>query len=108
MIRDLPSRWQSSVLVCAKCEKKLGHEGFGKAGKKRLSKLLRKRLGGGWGRKARAGVVTTRCLGVCPRGAVTVVNGAHPGGWLVVAAGTPIAEVEARLGLAPLPAGDAG
>jgi hypothetical protein len=53
-------------------------------------------------------VVTTRCLGVCPRGAVTVVNGAHPGGWLVVAAGTPIAEVEARLGLAPSPAGDAG
>jgi predicted metal-binding protein len=99
MIRELPSRWRSSVLVCAKCEKKLGNEGFGKAGKKRLSKLLRKRLGGGWGRKAQAGVVTTRCLGVCPRGAVTVVNGARPGEWMIVAAGTPIGEVEARLAL---------
>jgi predicted metal-binding protein len=99
MIRELPSRWRSSVLVCAKCEKKLGNEGFGKAGGKRLSKLLRKRLGGGWGRKAQAGVVTTRCLGVCPRGAVTVVNGARPGEWMIVAAGTPIEEVEARLAL---------
>jgi predicted metal-binding protein len=97
MIRDLPSRWQSSVLVCAKCEKKLDGKGFGNSGGKRLSKLLRKRFGGGWGRKSAGGVVTTRCLGVCPRGAVTVVNGADPGRWLVVAAGTPIDEVEARL-----------
>jgi predicted metal-binding protein len=100
MIRDLPSRWRSSVLVCAKCEKKLDGEGFGKSGRKRLSKLLRKRLGGGWGRKAKAGVVTTRCLGVCPRGAVTVVNGAKPDRWMVVPAGTPVEEVEQRLGLA--------
>jgi predicted metal-binding protein len=97
MIRELPSRWRSSILVCAKCEKKLGNEGFGKAGRKRLSKLLRKRLGGGLGRKAKAGVVTTRCLGVCPRGAVTVVDGRHPDRWMVVAAGTPVEEVEARL-----------
>jgi predicted metal-binding protein len=99
MIREFPSRWQSSVLVCAKCEKKLDGAGFGKSGKKRLSKLLRKRLGGGWGRKAKAGVVTTRCLGVCPRGAVTVVNGAKPDRWMVVPAGTPVDEVELRLGL---------
>jgi predicted metal-binding protein len=100
MIYDLPSRWRASVLVCAKCEKKLGNEGFGKKGQKRLSKLLRKRLGGGWGRKAKAGVVSTRCMGVCPKGAVTVVNGARPRDWLIVQAGTPVEQVEARLGLA--------
>ncbi len=100
MIIDLPSRWRASGLVCAKCEKKLGNEGFGKKGQKRLSKLLRKRLGGGWGRKAKAGVISTRCMGVCPRGAVTVVNGARPRDWLIVQAGTPVEQVEARLGLA--------
>jgi predicted metal-binding protein len=99
VIRQLPARWRSSILVCAKCEKKLGNAGFGKRSAKRLSKLLRKRLGGGWGRKAQAGVVTTRCMGVCPRGAVTVVDGSRPRDWLIIEAGTPIEEVQVRLGL---------
>jgi len=64
-----------------------------------LSKLLRKRAGGGWGRKAKLGVVSTGCLKVCPRHAVTVVNGARPRDWMIVQAGTPIEQVEARLGL---------
>jgi hypothetical protein len=37
---------------------------------------------------------------VCPKGAVTVVNGARPRDWLIVQAGTPVEQVEARLGLA--------
>lgn len=49
MIVDLPARWRASILVCAKCEKKLDKKGFGPKGNKRLSKLLRKRFGGGWG-----------------------------------------------------------
>ena len=57
MIVDLPARWRASILVCAKCEKKLDKKGFGPKGNKRLSKLLRKRFGGGWGRKARIGVI---------------------------------------------------
>jgi predicted metal-binding protein len=97
MIRGVTSQWRATVLVCGKCEKKLGGEGFGKSGAKRLSKLLRKRLRGGWRRKALAGVVTTRCLGVCPRDGVTVVDAAHPGRWIVVPAGTPVDDVVERL-----------
>jgi predicted metal-binding protein len=100
VIIDLPARWRASILVCAKCEKKLDKKGFGPKGKDRLSKLLRKRFGGGKGRKAGIGVISTGCLKVCPRHAVTVVDGARPRDWLIVQAGTPIEQVEARLGLA--------
>ena len=104
MIVSLPARWRGAVLVCAKCEKKLGKGGFGAAGKNRLSKLLRKRAGGGKGRKAALGVVSSGCLKVCPKGAVTVVDGARPRDWLIVSAGTAVEEVEARLGFAALQA----
>ncbi len=100
MILDLPARWRAAILVCSKCEKKLGKEGFGTKGRQRLSKLLRKRIAGGKGRKAKAGVISTGCLKVCPRYAVTIVEGARPREWMIVQAGTPIEQVEARLGLA--------
>jgi len=101
VIVALPARWRASVLVCAKCEKKLDKKGFGAKSDKRLSKLLRKRLGGGGkGRKAKIGVISTGCLKVCPRHAVTVVDGARPRDWMIVQAGTPVEQVEARLGLA--------
>jgi len=102
MILDLPARWRASILVCAKCEKKLGKKGFGEKGKERLSKLLRKRAGGGKGRKAGIGVISTGCLKVCPRYAVTVIDGARPRDWMIVQEGTPVEQVEARLGLGEL------
>ncbi|HWI84749.1 MAG TPA: hypothetical protein VNT42_00295 [Sphingomonas sp.] len=97
MILDLPARWRAAILVCSKCEKKLGKKGFGTKGKQRLSKLLRKRAGDGKGRKAKVGVISTGCLKVCPRYAVTVVDGARPREWMIVQTGTPIEQVEARL-----------
>ena len=102
MIVDLPARWRAAILVCAKCEKKLDKKGFGPKGNKRLSKLLRKRLGAGKGRKARMGVISTGCLKVCPRYAVTVIDGARPRDWMIVQEGTPVEQVEARLGLGEL------
>lgn len=96
--RSVPSNWAAAVIVCAKCEKKLGG-GFGKDGDQRLSKLLAKRAGGGKGRKAGLGVIASKCLKLCPKRAVTVIDGAHPDEWLVIEAGTPIEEVEARLSL---------
>jgi hypothetical protein len=106
VIVGLPARWRAAILICAKCEKRLGKKGFGHDRKERLSKLLRKRASGGKGRKARAGILSTGCLKVCPRHAVTVINGARPRDWMIVQAGTPIEQIEARLGLsevAPLP-----
>lgn len=93
------ARWERALLVCRKCSRKLGG-GFGPAGDERLAKLLRGRLGGGKGRKARIGVIEVGCLDICPKGAAVVIDAAAPGEWLLVRAGTPMAEVAARLGLA--------
>lgn len=94
------AEWSSAVLVCAKCSKKLGG-GFGKKGKEPLAKALRKHLGLKKGRKAAAGIVDVRCLGVCPKGAVTVVNGAASRVWNLVPAGADLNEVAQELGLTP-------
>jgi predicted metal-binding protein len=91
------SNWSATILVCGKCSKKLGG-GFGEKGRTPLAKALRK-LGGGKKRKADFGVIETRCLGVCPKGAVTVIDAAHPGKWMLVEEGTPVDEVAERLGL---------
>lgn len=77
------SNWHNAVLVCRKCSKKVGG-GFGPGGDERLAKALRKHLALKKGRKAAAGVVEVDCLGVCPKGAVTVVNGAASREWLLV------------------------
>lgn len=92
------SNWSNTVLVCAKCSKKLGG-GFGPKGKTPLAKALRKQLGLKKGRKAGAGIVEVKCLGVCPRGAVTVVNGAASREWLLVPEGADLDAVAEELGL---------
>lgn len=94
------SNWSNAVLVCAKCSKKL-NGGFGPKGKAPLAKALRKHLGLKKGRKGSAGIVEVKCLGVCPRGAVTVVNGAQAREWLLVPEGADLDGVAAELGLAP-------
>jgi hypothetical protein len=96
MIRVLASRWQGSVLVCGKCSKKLGG-GFGEKGRTPLAKMLRAVLGLKKGRKAERGVVEVKCLGICPKNAVVMVDGARPDRWLLVPAGADASEVVATL-----------
>lgn len=93
-LKRVPSRWGRVVLVCAKCSKKVGG-GFGAKGRTPLAKALKKALGKG--RKAKLSVVAVKCLGVCPKDAVTMVDARSPGEWLVVRAGTPVDEVVAQL-----------
>ncbi|KQN37577.1 hypothetical protein ASG37_11115 [Sphingomonas sp. Leaf407] len=97
MKRDVRSRWQKAVLVCAKCSKKLD-AGFGDDGKP-LAKALRRHLKLKNGPKAAAGVVEVKCLDVCPKGAVVVVDSAAPGEWLLVRPGDDLDTVAARLGM---------
>ena len=92
------SNWARTVLVCGKCSKKLGG-GFGAKGKTPLAKALRKHLGLKKSRKASAGIVEVKCLGVCPRGAVTMIDSARPGEWVLVPAGTDLDQVAGELGL---------
>lgn len=96
-IRTIPSNWQGAVLVCRKCTKKLGG-GFGPKGKQSLAKALRKAKHSRKGRKGSFGVTEVRCLGVCPRDAVTVIDGAVPGRWLVVPEGSDVEALAATLG----------
>ena len=86
------ANWTNALLVCGKCSKRQ-HGGFGAKGKTGLAKVLRRYLGEGKGRKAAIGVVEVKCLGVCPRHAVTLVDTARPHDWLLVAPGTDPAAV---------------
>ena len=96
MTLDVRARWGGAVLVCGKCQKKLGG-GFGAKGRQTLAKALRAEPGFGKGRKADVGVVETRCLGVCPRGAVTMVDTRAPGRWRLVPAGEDVGALAAAL-----------
>lgn len=98
MKRSIRSNWSNTVLVCSKCSKKLGG-GFGPRGRTPLAKALRKHLGVRKGRKGAAGIVEVKCLGVCPRGAVTVVNAAASREWLLVPEGADLDAVAGELGL---------
>jgi predicted metal-binding protein len=92
------SNWRSAVLVCRKCSRKLDG-GFGPDGDERLAKVLRRHLSIGKGRKAAAGIIEVNCLGICPKGAVTVVNGADAREWLLVRPGADLDELSWALGL---------
>ena len=104
MKTSVRSDWRGTVLVCAKCSKKVGG-GFGEKGKTPLAKALKKHLGARKGRKSPIGILEVRCLGVCPGGAVTVVDGNNPRQWLLVRPGTDIDEVAAQLADTPGPTG---
>lgn len=93
------SNWQNAVLICRKCDKKLDG-GFGPKGDERLAKALRRHLSLGKGRKASAGIVEVSCLGICPKGAVTIVNGAQSRDWLLVRPGADLDALGQMLGLA--------
>ncbi len=97
----MQSNWRNAVLVCRKCSKKLDG-GFGPDGKDRLAKALRRHLSLKKGRKAEAGIIEVGCLGVCPKAAVTLVNGADSREWLLVRPGADLDALARDLGL-PLP-----
>ncbi len=86
------SRWAGAVLVCGKCTKKIDG-GFGPKGRQSLVKALRAEPGFGKARKAEVGVVETRCLGVCPKRAVVLVDTRRPARWRIVEAGADVARL---------------
>lgn len=96
MKNEVRARWNGALLVCGKCSKKL-KGGFGRKGKQSLAKALRDEPGLGRGRKAEIGVVETRCLGVCPLGAVVVVDTRRPHSWRIVAEGADVEALAAGL-----------
>jgi predicted metal-binding protein len=98
-MRAIPQPATSLIAICAKCGKKLGG-GFGAQGGQPLAKALRQALNLPKPKRARVRLVETRCLKLCPKGAVAVVDSRDPGSILVIPADTPVLAVAARLGLA--------
>jgi ferredoxin len=90
------SQWHGALLVCGKCSKKLDG-GFGAKRRSSLARALRAEPGLGKGRKATIGVVETRCLGICPKGAVTLVDTREPDRWRLVTPGTDVSALADRL-----------
>lgn len=77
--------WERVILVCGKCSRKL-NGGFGASGRDRLSTALRAELKErGYRRSVR--IIETRCMGVCPKKAVTTIDASNPSKIYVVPKG---------------------
>jgi predicted metal-binding protein len=85
-VTTIPTPFQDVVLVCRKCSKKLDG-GFGPDGDETLGKALKHVLRQS-GRRRTVRVIETKCLGLCPRGAVTALRGSRPGEMLAVPRGS--------------------
>jgi predicted metal-binding protein len=89
--------WQDTAFICRKCARTLDG-GFGEDGKQTLRQALRDALRRR-GQRGRLGLIEVACLGICPKGAVTIGLASAPGHLLVVARHT---QAEAILALARL------
>jgi ferredoxin len=83
MIRLSKARPTAIVMACEKCFNRT-HS------KDKLTKPLKRAL-----KPQRIKLVRTRCLGVCPRDAITLHDSRKPREWVIVANGTPADEVAA-------------
>lgn len=98
-IKTVKSEWETAILVCRKCSKRVGG-GFGPKGRAPLAKALRKHVGGKKGRKAKTAILETKCLSACPKKAVTVVRTDDLLNWKLFNPGTAIEQVADALGIA--------
>jgi predicted metal-binding protein len=94
-IQSTPTNWTQIILACKKCSKKL-HGGFGAAGDQSLPRALKTELRAA-GRRRTVRVIETKCLGLCPKNAVTIVDATAPGAMLAIPAGTQLVDLLARL-----------
>jgi hypothetical protein len=102
LVRSRPTPWNTVILLCGKCAGKM-KGGYGRKGKEALRATLRAELSArGWKRGVR--IIETRCIGICPKKAVTAINASKPGRIMVIPKGTAADEVLVQLmgvGLTP-------
>ena len=94
-IEAVPTDWLQVILVCRKCSKKLGG-GYGPEGDQSLPRAMKTGLRAA-GRRRSVRVIESKCLGLCPKNAVTVLDAGRPGRMLAVPAGTDVADTLAML-----------
>jgi predicted metal-binding protein len=88
--------WKSVLLLCGKCARKMDG-GYGPEGQDTLRTALRTALKE-QGRRRDVRIIETKCLGLCPRKAVTALNASHPGEMLAVPRRTDAHDALTRLG----------
>ncbi len=96
-IRTLKARSERLIAVCGKCGRKLGG-GFGPDGDQALAKRLRRVMADAKGKRAAILIVETKCMDICPKRAVALVDSAAPGKVTIVPARTSAALVVDSLG----------
>jgi hypothetical protein len=90
-IESRPTPWKTVLLTCGKCARKIDG-GYGPKGKDSLRKALRIGLKDAChGRDIR--VIEMRCMGICPKKAVTVMNASRPATIATVPKGTGMDQV---------------
>ncbi len=87
--------WREIVLVCRKCTRRLDG-GFGKKHREPLRSELKTALRAA-GRRREVRVIEIGCLGLCPKGAVTVAIASRPGELLAIPQGSDAEAVIARI-----------
>jgi predicted metal-binding protein len=90
-----PTPWKTVLLTCGKCSRKL-NGGFGPKGRDTLKSQLRLALTAR-GHRREVRIIESRCLGICPKKAVTALNAASPGRILIVRKKTKASEAIAWL-----------
>lgn len=93
--------WNDVLLVCRKCGGKL-KGGYGPKGKDSLPDAFKQVLRD-LGRRRELRVLDVGCLGVCPKGGVTVMHGARASEMLVVPEGLDLMQLAMRLAGPPSP-----
>lgn len=94
-IEARPTPWQTVLLLCGKCARKMDG-GYGPEKKQTLRSALRSELKAqGHSRSVR--IIETRCMGLCPKKAVTALNASAPTRLLTIPRGTPVVEALAQV-----------
>ena len=84
--RFRPTPWNTVILLCGKCARKI-NGGYGPKKKQTLKDALRAELKAD-GRRRQVQIIEMRCIGICPKKAVTALNASSPGRILTVPKGT--------------------
>ncbi len=90
-----PTQWQDVIVVCRKCTRKLDG-GFGPDSELTLPRALKQSLRE-TGRRHTTRIIETKCLGVCPKNAVTILSASAPAKLYTVKAGTDALAILATL-----------
>jgi predicted metal-binding protein len=95
LIRARPTPWKTVILLCGKCARKMDN-GYGPNGKATLRTVLREAFHEN-GHRRDVRIIETRCLGICPKKAVTALNASRPENILTIPKGTAATEAMVQL-----------